>query len=235
MSGDARAGEQLIEKYLPLADMLARRYARSREPLDDLIQVARLGLLKAASRWDPERGTTFSTYAVPTITGELRRHFRDQTWAVRPPRRLQDLHLKCLRVRDQLVQDLGRDPSAADLAQHLDVDLEEIVEAIQAGRAYEARSLDRPIAAETPSGATHRDALVDRRCDIGRLEDAVTFRQLSAAVRRQDREIVRLRFEEDLVQSDIAERLGCSQMQVSRVLRLALKQMGEVAAPRPRA
>jgi RNA polymerase sigma-B factor len=228
-NGDARARERLIEKYLPLADRLARRYARAREPLDDLIQVARLGLVKAVDRWDPERGTTFSTYAVPTISGELRRYFRDRTWAVRPPRDLQELYLKCVRAREAIVQDLGREPSAEDLARRLDTDLEQIVDALHAGRAYEARSLDRPVDVRRPSGETHRDALVDGRTEIERVEDTVTFRQVSAALDRDDREIVRLRFEEDLVQREIAERLGCSQMHVSRILRAAVRRMAEIA------
>lgn len=232
-ASDARLSiEQLVERYLPLAEKVARRYRRSTEPLDDLVQVARIGLLKAATRWDPARGLVFSTYAVPTMMGELRRYFRDSTWAVRPPRGLQELCLDVERIRDPLAQELGREPSATDVAVALGRDVEDVVEALTAASAYQARSLDVPAHDGEGDGLPRRDLVVDRRSDLRRCEDAMTFDQLLLIFDERDREIVRLRFRDDLIQREIADRVGCSQMQVSRVLRDAVRRM-EMAAGQP--
>jgi RNA polymerase sigma-B factor len=227
--GDLRARDELIGRYIPLADRLARKHRRRAQPLDDLIQVARLGLVKAASRWDADRGTTFPTYAVPTIVGELRRYYRDATWAVRPPRDLQELHLRALRARGALVQQLGREPSAADLAHDLQCSRDEVAEALQAGDAHEARSLDRPLANDDGSASTYVSALADTRPDIARCEMAVTVAQLTDVLSPRDREVVRLRFQEDLIQREIARRIGCSQMHVSRILRESVRRMRAAA------
>jgi RNA polymerase sigma-B factor len=228
-SGDRRARDELIERYIPLADGLARKNRARNHPLDDLVQVARLALVKAASRWDPDRGTTFSTYAVPTIVGELRRYYRDTTWAVRPPRDLQELHLRTLRARGALIQRLGREPSVADLAQDLQCSSDDVLDALQVGHAYEARSLDRPLASDGASASTRLAALVDSQSEIARCETTVTVAQLTKVLSRRDREVVRLRFQEDLIQQEIARRLGCSQMHVSRILREAVQRMRAVA------
>jgi RNA polymerase sigma-B factor len=221
---------QLIERYMPLADKLARRYSHTSEPLEDLMQVARLGLVKAVDRWDPERGIAFSTFAVPTITGELRRYFRDRTWTVRPPRDLQDLYLDVRRVRETLAHELGREPTAGDVAAELGRDVEEILEALQAGDAHSPPSLDSPVRSDDESaGQTLADRLPDARDDIGRSETATALRQLGAVLGDRDWEVVRLRFGEDLLQREIAERVGCTQMHVSRILSDSIARMRDAA------
>jgi RNA polymerase sigma-B factor len=221
---------RLIERYMPLADKLARRYSHTSEPLDDLMQVARLGLVKAVDRWDPGRRIAFSTFAVPTITGELRRYFRDRTWTVRPPRDLQDLYLDVRRVRETLVHELGHEPTAGDVAAELGRDVEEILEALQAGDAHSPRSLDSPVRSDDESaGQTLADRLPDARDHIGRSETATALRQLGAVLGERDWEVVRLRFGEDLLQREIAERVGCTQMHVSRILSDSIARVRDAA------
>jgi len=232
LPSDRRSGqrERLIERYLPLADKLARRYMHTSEPLDDLRQVARLGLVNAADRWDPGRGTTFSTFAVPTITGELRRYFRDRTWTVRPPRDLQDLYLDAQRVRQALTTELGREPTARDVAGRLGRTSEEIVEALEAGDAHSPTSLDAPAQGAPEDGFSRLDTLADRRQDISRADDRAALEQLGHVLSDRDWEVVRLRFQEDLLQREIAERVGVSQMHVSRILRDSIEQLRVAAA-----
>jgi RNA polymerase sigma-B factor len=222
---DPTSQEQLVERYLPLADKLAHGYRHTSEPIDDLVQVARLGLLKAARRWDPGRGLAFTTFAVPTITGELRRHFRDRAWMVRPPRHLQELGLAIQRVREQLSQELGREPSARDVAAHLDVPVEDVLEAITAKDAYQPTSLDAPIGLDEDGGADGHDLLVDHRADFSESDARVLLSQLSTTLDDREREILRLRFEEDLTQREIGDRIGCSQMHVSRLLQDSLQRL----------
>ena len=224
-SGVAR--RRMIERYLPLADSLARRYAHTSEPLDDLMQVARLGLVKAVDRWDPHRGTAFSTFAVPTITGELRRHFRDRTWTVRTPRDLQELYLAARRTRDRLALELGREPTAADVAGTLDRTVEDVVEALQAGEAHSPSSLDAPVRGD--DGVTRGDLLADGRREIAAAEDSAALSQLGDVLDDRSREVVRLRFQEDMLQREIAERVGVSQMHVSRILARAVTRMRAAA------
>jgi RNA polymerase sigma-B factor len=217
--------EQLAERHLPLADKLALRYRHTSEPLDDLIQVARLGLIKAARRWDPDRGSAFSTFAVPTILGELRRHFRDSTWAVRPPREVQELGLGLQGVRETLSQQLRREPSARDIAEHLDLPVEDVLEAIMARDGYKPDSLDAPVAAGHDGGASAQDWLVDERADYAESDARVLLSQLAANLDRRERELLRLRFQEDLTQREIGDRLGCSQMHVSRMLQTVMERL----------
>ena len=219
------ARERMVEQHLSLADGLARRYRHTAEPLDDLIQVARIGLVKAVDRWDPDRGNTFSTFAVPTILGELRRYFRDHTWTIKPPRPLQDLYLSAHRTREYLAQELGHEPTARDVADRLGKTPEEIVDAFEAGDAHSPVSLDTEIRSERPDGLTLADLVVDSRGELARSEDAIALSQLSRALNGHEWKIVRLRFEDDLLQREIAERVGCSQMHVSRILRGALAHM----------
>jgi RNA polymerase sigma-B factor len=221
--------DALVERYLPLADRVARRYAYTAEPLEDLVQVARLGLIKAAQRWDPNRGTAFSSFAVPTMTGELRRYFRDRTWAIRPPRHLQELYLAVQCVREQLWQEHGHEPTAHQVATWLERPVEDILEAIEAGDGYEPKSLDAPVHRDELAGATGHDLVADTHDEFERCETAVTLQQLSAALSARDREVLRLRFCEDLLQREIAERVGCSQMHVSRILRDALRRLQAIA------
>jgi RNA polymerase sigma-B factor len=226
---DQTSPDELVERHLPLAEHVARRFRHTSEPLDDLVQVARLGLVNAARRWDPERGVAFSTFAVPTIMGELRRYFRDRAWLVRPPRGLQELYLAVQRCREQLWQELGREPTAGDVAERLDRPVEDILDALAAADAYHPSSLDAPVREDEVEGATGQDFLVDERPDLQEGENRVAIEQLAADLDTRDREVIRLRFTEDLLQRQIAERVGCSQMHVSRILRAALRRMQETA------
>jgi RNA polymerase sigma-B factor len=223
--GDARARDELIERYMPLARSLALRYRRASEPLDDLVQVAAVGLVKAVDRWDPERGLAFSSYAVPTILGEIRRYFRDATWDVRPARDLQELCLSVEEAREKLWAELGRSPTVADLADRLDRSPEEIVEALQATEGRSARSLDAPVHEEEGDSASAGDLLGDDDAEYERVEAGITIERLTGILDDRAREILRLRFQDDLLQSEIAERVGCSQMHVSRIIRSSLERL----------
>ena len=206
-----------------LAEYLARRFTNRGEPLDDLIQVAALGLLKAVDRFDPERGLEFSTYATPTIVGELKRHFRDKGWAVRVPRRVQELHLRLGSVVSILSQELGRSPTIGQIAQSAAVSEEEVLEAIEAGHAYRFTSLDAPagndeeLSLSSELGAEDQ-GLIDS-------EHRVALSPLIAQFPPRERMILHLRFFEGMTQSEIASRLGISQMHVSRLLARALTQL----------
>lgn len=220
----------MVERYLPLADKLARRYTYTSEPLDDLIQVARVGLLNAVDRWDASRGTAFSSYAVPTITGELRRHFRDRTWTIKPPRDLQQRYLDVKQTREGLWQELGREPTARDVAERLGLTPEDVVEALQTGDAHSPTSLDAPLRADEDDRLSRLDRLPDARRDIARAETRIALSQLAdASLDDREREIIRLRFEEDRIQREIGERVGCSQMHVSRILDGALRRLRAAA------
>ena len=223
--GDARAREALIERYMPLARSLALRYRRASEPLDDLIQVASVGLVKAVDRWDPERGLAFSSYAVPTILGELRRYFRDSTWDVRPARDLQELCLAVEEARDELWLELGRSPTVADLAARVERAPEEVMEALQASDGRSLRSLDAPVHEEEGDSASAGDLIGRADPEFERVEAVATIEQMTAILDDRAREILRLRFEEDMLQSEIAARVGCSQMHVSRIIRSSLERL----------
>jgi len=230
-AGDAAARQELVERYLRLAQKLARRYARSSEPLEDLEQVASLGLVRAVDRFDASRGTTFSTFAVPTILGELRRHFRDRTWSLRVPRDVRDLAAAVERAADALMAELGRSPSAAELADALGRSVEDVVAAREAALAYRCDSLDRPMRGDDADGAaTLADRLGATDDELSRAEDEVLLDQLATAVlSERDRKVIRLRFQHDLLQREIAERIGVSQMQVSRILRDAVVRLQSAA------
>src|SRR5918998_5502351 len=214
---------ELITAHIGLAEYLARRFTNRGEPLDDLVQVASLGLLKAVDRFDPERGLEFSTYATPTIVGELKRHFRDKGWAVRVPRRVQELHLRLGTVVSTLSQELGRSPTIPEIAQAAKVSEEEVVEAIEAGHAYRFTSLDAPSGGEDESALSNQlgvddQALIDS-------EHRVALSPLIAQFPPRERMILHLRFFEGMTQSEIASRLGISQMHVSRLLARSLAQL----------
>jgi RNA polymerase sigma-B factor len=223
--GDVHAREELIERYMPLARSLALRYRRASEPLDDLIQVASVGLVKAVDRWDPERGLAFSSYAVPTILGELRRYFRDHTWDVRPARDLQELCLSVEAAREKLWADLGHSPTVADLAERLDRSPEEVVEALQATEGRSVRSLDAPVHEEEGDSASAGDLMGSDDPGYDRVEAGITIERMTGILDDRAREILRLRFQEDLLQSEIAEQVGCSQMHVSRIIRSSLERL----------
>jgi RNA polymerase sigma-B factor len=223
--GDAAARDALIERYMPLARSLALRYRRASEPLDDLVQVAAVGLVKAVDRWDPDRGLAFSSYAVPTILGELRRYFRDATWDVRPARDLQELCLSVEEAREKLWGELGRSPTVGDIADRLDRSPEEIVEALQATEGRSVRSLDAPVHEEEGGSASAGDLIGVDDDEFDRVEAGITIERMTGILDERAREILRLRFQEDLLQSEIAERVGCSQMHVSRIIRASLERL----------
>jgi RNA polymerase sigma-B factor len=223
--GEPGARRELIERYMPLARSLALRYRRASEPLDDLIQIASIGLVKAVDRWDPGRGLAFSSYAVPTILGELRRYFRDSTWDVRPGRDMQELCLAVEEARDELWIELGRSPTVADLAARVRRAPEDVMEALQASDGRSLRSLDAPVHEEEGGSASAIDLIGAADPEFERVEAGATIEQLTAILDDRAREILRLRFEEDLLQSEIAARVGCSQMHVSRIIRSSLERL----------
>ena len=221
--------EILVERFLPLARQLARRYQRPEEPFDDLFQVACLGLVKAIDRFDLSRDVAFSSYAVPTILGEIKRYFRDRTWSVRVPRDLQELALRVDRKVAELSTDLRRTPTVPELAEALGAQEEEILEALEASGAYRATSLSTPRGNDDEAGETLGDTVGTDEDGFGLAEDRATLAQLLRAVTPRDREVLRLRFEDDLTQAEIGELIGVSQMQVSRIIRQSLGRLRTVA------
>jgi RNA polymerase sigma-B factor len=226
--GDQAAREALVERFLPLARQLARRYQRGSEPLDDLIQVASLGLLKAIDRFEPDRPTAFSSFAVPTILGELKRHFRDRGWSVRVPRDLQELAVRVERVSEELTRQLGRAPTPGEIGEQVGVTTEQVLEAREAAGAYRAVSLDRP-RDDDEEGDGMSESMGVEDPGFGLAEDAATVQRLMSVLGDREQEVLRLRFEEDLTQSEIGLRVGVSQMHVSRLIRQAVERLREEA------
>jgi RNA polymerase sigma-B factor len=228
--GDLAARDELFARLMPLARQLALRYRRTREPDDDLLQVASLGLVKAIDRFDLDRGTALSTFAVPTILGELRRYFRDHTWSVRVKRDVKERVLRIEGEAARLSSLLGRSPSVAELAGALGLTDEEVLEAMQAARAYDAASLDERLELARPeSGASLMDLLgeEDRRLEL--VEEGTAVQDAMDALDDRERCILYLRFVKDRTQLEIADALGISQMHVSRLLRGALATLRERA------
>jgi RNA polymerase sigma-B factor len=226
--GDRAARDALVQRFLPLARQLARRYQRGSEPLDDLIQVASLGLLKAIDRFEPDRPSAFSSFAVPTILGELKRHFRDRGWSVRVPRDLQEMAVRVERVSEDLSRSLGRAPTPGEIAEHIGATTEQVLEAREAAGAYRAVSLDRP-RDEDEEGEGMSDTMGAEDPGFHLAEAAATVERLMGTLSEREREVLRLRFEEDLTQSEIGARVGVSQMHVSRLIRQAVTQLREAA------
>jgi RNA polymerase sigma-B factor len=224
---DGRVRDELIEAHLGLAEYLARRFNNRGEPLDDLVQVASTGLIKAVDRFEPERGLEFSTYATHTIVGELKRHFRDKGWAVRVPRRMQELHLRLSALVSTLNQDLGRSPTIAEIAVAADVSEEEVLEAMEAGQAYRFTSLDAPVPGEEAGSLA--TTLGEEDEGMGDVEHRVALSPLIQKLPPRQQKILHLRFFEGLTQSEIAARLGISQMHVSRLLARSLAQLRQDA------
>jgi RNA polymerase sigma-B factor len=216
---------ELIEAHRGFAEYLARRFTDRGEPLDDLRQVALVGLLKAVERFEPERGLSFTTFAGPTIVGELKRHFRDRTWSVRVPRRLQELSLRIEQSRAELGHRLGRAPKPAEIAAALDVTEEQILEGMEAASLYRVGSLDIP--ATDRGEATAGDRIGTHDSELSLVEDRAVVRAVMAELPPRERQIVYLRFFEGLTQAEIAERIGVSQMHVSRLLTRSLEALGE--------
>jgi len=226
LADDPARREQVILAHLPLVRSLARRYANRGEPLDDLIQVGTLGLIKAIDRFDPSRGRELSTFATPTILGEIRRHFRDRAWAVHVPRGIQDAHGRVSRVVDELTTRLGRSPSIDEIAAETDLSPDEVLDAMAAGSAYRPMSLSRP-----PAGAEDEDPIDVGATDPGfeRADGRVAIGGGLKRLPARERVILHLRFQEGLTQSEIAARVGISQMHVSRLIQKALDRLREDA------
>jgi len=221
---DTLARDLLIERFLPLARSVALRYRRSGEPLDDLLQVASLGLIKAIDRFDLDRKMQFSTYAVPTILGEIKRYFRDRTWAVHVPRPLQELSLRVERAVGDLAEELSRPPSVAEITAAVGGSEANVLEALQAGAAHRALSFDAP--GGTDDGVlTLADSVGIDEHGFDRAEDRATLATLLATATSREREVLRLRFEQDMTQSEIGAIIGVGQMQVSRIIRQALERI----------
>jgi RNA polymerase sigma-B factor len=213
----------LIEEHRGFAEYLARRFSDRGEPLDDLRQVALVGLLKAVERFEPERGLNFTTFAGPTIIGELKRHFRDRTWSVRVPRRLQELSLRVERARAELGQQFGRAPTPTEIARHVDAAEEQVLEGMEAASLYRAGSLDATTSDRDENAGGEWVGADDE--ELGHVEDRALVRTMIAALPVRERHIVFLRFFEGLTQAEIAERVGVSQMHVSRLLHRSLQTL----------
>jgi RNA polymerase sigma-B factor len=223
--GDPRDRALLIERFLPLARSLALRYRRSGEPLDDLLQVASLGLIKAIDGFDPNRKIPFSSYAVPTILGEIKRYFRDRTWAVHVPHDLQELSLRVDRAVGELAESLHRQPSVAEIAAAVGVSEEDVMDALQARGGQRARSFDAPVGGADEATETLADRIGVDEHGFDRAEQRATFAALLGIVTARESEVLRMRFEEDMTQAEIAAIIGVSQMQVSRIIRGALDRI----------
>jgi RNA polymerase sigma-B factor len=230
-AGDLAAREELVLRFVPLARQLASRYRHAGEAQEDLVQVACVGLIKAVDRYDPARGGGFTRYAVPTVLGELKRHFRDKGWSVHVPRATQELVLKVSDALGALPAKLGRAPRPRDVAEALGVPVEDVLEAMEAATAYEAASLDAPRSGTDENGDwTYGDALADEEQGYDLVEIGETLRGTLAALPGRERLILRLRFERDMTQAEIAELVGVSQMHVSRLLRRSLDRLSAAGA-----
>ncbi len=216
--------DRLVEMHLPLVEYLARRFAGRGEPLDDLIQVGTIGLIKAVDRFDTERGVEFSTYATPTVVGEIKRHFRDKGWTVRVPRRLQELRASLSSATAQLTQDLGRSPTVHELASHLGVSEEDVLEGLESANAYAAVSLE---ATDDTDGQSVLDTLGETDDALEGVEYRESLKPLLDSLPERERRILVLRFFGNMTQSQIAAELGISQMHVSRLLARTLSQLRE--------
>ncbi len=222
--------EDIVHRFMPLARRLALRYRRHAEPMDDLVQVANLGLVKAVDNFDPGRGSPFNAYAVPTILGELRRHFRDHVWTVRLPRGLQELTMKIDQATTRLAEELGEYPTATQIAERIGVSVEDVLDGIEAGHARRTASLDAPLSSDEES-MPMIDTIADAETGYDRVEADAAARDAGL----DDREwlVLRMRFTDNLTQREIGRRLGVSQMQISRISRRALGKLLDAVRAEP--
>jgi RNA polymerase sigma-B factor len=220
-----RQRDKIVERCLPLADHIARRFEGRGEPRDDLVQVARVGLVNAVVRFDVEAGSDFVSFAVPTIMGEVRRHFRDNSWSVKVPRRLKELHLRLGTATAELSQRLGRAPTATELASELGMERDEVVEGLVAGSSYNTLSIDTGGGSDDDDARAIADTLGDVDVGLDRIEDREALRPLLEALPERERMVLVLRFFESMTQTQIAERVGISQMHVSRLLAKSLARL----------
>jgi RNA polymerase sigma-B factor len=222
----ARIRDELVEMHLPLVEYLARRFRNRGEPLDDLVQVATIGLIKSVDRFDIDRGVEFSTYATPTIVGEIKRHFRDKGWAIRVPRRLQELKLLLTKATGELSQQQGRSPTVAELSEHLGLSEEEVLEGLESANAYSAVSLDAPDTGDDDSPRV-ADTLGGFDDSLEGVEYRESLKPMLEQLPPREKKILLLRFFGNMTQSQIATELGISQMHVSRLLARTLAQLRE--------
>jgi RNA polymerase sigma-B factor len=228
---DLRARDELIERFLPLARKLARRYVPSSEPYEDLVQVASLGLVKAVERFDPDRGFAFTSFAVPTIVGELKRYFRDTGWALHVDRGAQERARRVVDAQREIIGRTGRMPTIDELAQFLELSQEEVLDGLQTADAYGAVSLDAPVGDEHGT-ASRLEAIGDEDERLELVDRQATIFAAAKCLPERERRILFLRFGEDLTQSQIADRVGVSQMQVSRLLRRSLQRLRDLTDDR---
>jgi RNA polymerase sigma-B factor len=224
---DPRRGalrDALVQGYLPVARHIARRFSNRGEPMDDLVQVATVGLINAVDRFQPDRGSDFFSFAVPTISGEVRRHFRDQGWSMRVPRRLKDLHVSINSVVSELSQGLGRAPRPSEIAARLEVPVSDVLEGLEAAQAYRSSSLDEMLSSAT-GGATLGDLLGEADAELERVDFQQALAPVLAELPERERTIVMLRFFRNMTQTQIAEHVGISQMHVSRLLAQTLSRL----------
>ena len=225
---DRGARDELIERFLPLARKLARRYASGNEPFDDLVQVASLGRVKAVERFDPRRGFAFGSFAVPTIVGELKRYFRDTSWALHVDRSAQERARRMAAARREIRAERGCSPTVVELAEYLECSTEEVLDGLQIGEAYDTVSLDAPRPSEDPGTVSRLEAIGDEDERLQLVDDQATIFAAAQCLPERERQILFLRFSEDLTQTEIADRVGVSQMQVSRLLRRSLQRLRQI-------
>ena len=229
--GDMDAREKLVMSHLNLVRFIANKLKNRGEPIDDLIQVGYLGLLKAIDRFDPSRGLEFTTFATPTIMGEIKRHFRDKGWSVRVPRRLQELSAKVNQATDTLTSQLQRSPTIAEIADYLDATVDEVLEAMESSSAYSSVSLEAPSGADDDDTPSVIDRYATEDSDLAFTDDRIIIEEALASFSPRERDVIEMRFLKGMTQIEIAEKLGISQVQVSRLLRRTLKKIQDKIDP----
>lgn len=229
--GDMEAREQLVMSHLNLVRFLANKFKNRGEPLDDLVQVGYLGLLKAIDRFDPDRGLEFTTYATPTILGEIKRHFRDKGWSVRIPRRLQELSAKVNQATDTLTTQLQRSPTIQEIADYLDASVDEVLEAMESSSAYSSVPLEGTGSSENDDAPSVIDRYGSEDNELAFTDDRLVIEEALKGFSPREREVIELRFLKGMTQIEIAEQLGISQVQVSRLLRRTLKMIQDKIDP----
>ena len=229
--GDAEARDQLIVNHINLVRFLASKFKNRGESLEDLIQVGTIGLIKAIDRFDPERGLEFTTYATPTIMGEIKRHFRDKGWSVRVPRRLQELSAKVNQATDELTNQLQRSPSVAEIADRLGTTVDEVLEAMESSSAYSSVPLEGGGSSDDDESPSVIDHYVTEDADLAASDDRIVLEDAIADFSPREQDVIRMRFVDGLTQVEIAERMGISQVQVSRLLRRTLRRLQDKIDP----
>lgn len=229
--GDMEAREQLVMSHLNLVRFLANKFKNRGEPLDDLVQVGYLGLLKAIDRFDPDRGLEFTTYATPTILGEIKRHFRDKGWSVRVPRRLQELSAKVNQATDTLTTQFQRSPTIQEIADYLDASVDEVLEAMESSSAYSSVPLEGTGSPENDDAPSVIDRYGSEDNELAFTDDRLVIEEALKGFSPREREVIELRFLKGMTQIEIAEQLGISQVQVSRLLRRTLKKIQDKIDP----